>query len=220
MYIIICGADLTGKGLAKRLTEQKHDVVVIDTDLAACEEIYANFGTVTINGSATDIEIIESAGIDMCDVAVATMRNDADNLAFAMLAKHYGVKQIIVKMNDPNYEDVYKKVGVRNISRGTELLIDQIMLNIENPELKTLIYFGNIEICIFAIPESARCVGQKVAGIAMLKGFPKQINVTCIFKDSTNSYIIPRGDTEIESKDKVFICGSIDDIKEAVKYLS
>ena len=220
MYIIICGADLTGKGLAKRLTEQKHDVVVIDTDLAACEEIYANFGTVTINGSATDIEIIESAGIDMCDVAVATMRNDADNLAFAMLAKHYGVKEIIVKMNDPNYEDVYKKVGVRNISRGTELLIDQIMLNIENPELKTLIYFGNIEICIFAIPDDAQCVGQKVADIAKLKGFPKQINVTCIFKDSTNSYLIPRGDTEIESKDKVFLCGSIEDIKEAVKYLS
>ena len=113
MYIIICGADLTGKGLAKRLSQQKQDVVVIDTNLAACEEIYANYGTVTINGNATDIEILESAGIDRCDVGVATMRNDADNLAFAMLAKHYKVPQIIVKMNDPNYEDVYKTVGVK-----------------------------------------------------------------------------------------------------------
>ena len=220
MYIIICGADLTGKGLAKRLSQQKHDVVVIDMNLAACEEIYANYGTVTINGNATDIEILESAGIDRCDVGVATMRSDADNLAFAMLAKHYKVPQIIVKMNDPKYEDVYKTVGVKNISRGTELLIDQIMLNIESPELRTVICFGNIEICIFIIPENAHCVGQKVAELASLKGFPEQINITSIFKDSTNSYIIPRGDTVLNEMDKVFLCGSIQDIKEAVKFLS
>lgn len=220
MYIIICGADLTGKGLAKRLSQQKHDVVVIDVNLAACEEIYANYGTVTINGNATDIEILESAGIDRCDVGVATMRSDADNLAFAMLAKHHKVPQIIVKMNDPKYEDVYKTVGVKNISRGTELLIDQIMLNIEDPELRTVICFGNIEICIFIIPKNAHCVGQKVAELVSLKGFPEQINITCIFKDSTNSYIIPRGDTELNEMDKVFLCGSIQDIKEAVKFLS
>jgi len=220
MYIIICGADLTGKGLAQRLTQQKHDVVVIDKNPVACEEIYANFGTVTINGNATDIEILESAGIDRCDVAVATMRNDADNLAFAMLAKHYKVPQVIVKMNDPNYEGVYKTVGVRNISRGTELLIDQIMLNIESPELRTVISLGNIEICIFMIPEDAECVGKKVAEVATLKGFPIHINITCIFKDSTNSFIIPRGDTVLNGRDKVFLCGSIQDIKEAKEYLS
>jgi len=220
MYIIICGADLTGRGLAQRLTQQKHDVVVIDMNPTACEEIYASYGTVTINGNATDIETLESAGIDRCDVAVATMRSDADNLAFAMLAKHYNVSQVIVKMNDPKYEDVYKTVGVRNISRGTELLIDQIMLNIESPELRTVISFGNIEICIFMIPENAQCVGRKISDVTTLPGFPKHINITSIFKDSTNSFIIPRGDSQLNGRDKVFLCGSIQDIKEAVKYLS
>jgi len=220
MYIIICGADLTGKGLAQRLTQRKHDVVVIDMNLAACEEIYANYGIVTVNGNATDIETLESAGINRCDVALATMGSDADNFAFAMLAKHYKVPQIIVKINDPKYEDVYKTVGVRNISRGTELLIDQIMLNIESPELRTLICFGNIDICIFLIPENARYAGKTVTEITLLKGFPKQINITCIFKYSTNSYVVPRGDTEINERDKVFLCGSIKDVKKAVKFLS
>ncbi len=219
MYIIISGADLTGKGLAKRLSQQKHDVVVIDIDIAACEEVYANYGTVTINGNATDLEILESAGIHRCDVAVATMRSDADNLAFAMLAKHYKVSQVIVKMNDPKYEDVYKTFGVKNISRGTELLVDQIMLNIESPELRTVISFGNIEICIFIIPENAQCVGEKVADVASRNGFPKEINITSIFKNSTNSFIIPRGDTKLNAGDKVFLCGKIQDIKEAAKFM-
>ncbi|HDY86836.1 MAG TPA: hypothetical protein ENH82_01830, partial [bacterium] len=64
------------------------------------------------------------------------------------------------------------------------------------------------------------CVGQKVAKVVSRKGFPKEINITCIFKNSTNSFIIPRGDTELKANDKVFLCGSIKDIKEAVKFLS
>jgi len=135
MYFIIGGGGLIGSGLVQKLTAQKHDVVVIDRDHGECEDIYAKYGAVTIHGNATDLETLEDAGVEHCDVAVATMKNDADNLAFAMLSKHHGVSQVIVRMNDPKYEDVYKAVGVMNISRGAELLISQIMFTIESPEL-------------------------------------------------------------------------------------
>ena len=84
---MIAGGGLIGKGLAQRLVQQKHDVVVIDQDPNVCEEIYAKYGAISIQGNATDLETLESAGIERCEVAVAAMRNDADNLAFALLAK-------------------------------------------------------------------------------------------------------------------------------------
>ena len=219
MYVLIGGGGLIGRGLVQKLTEQKHDVVIIDLDHGICEELYAKYGAVTIHGNATDLDTLENAGIDRCDVAVATMKNDADNLAFAMLAKHNGVSQVIVRMNDPKYEDVYKTVGVKNISRGAELLISQIMFSIESPELRTIISFAEIEICIFIIPVNAKCVGQKVASLVLQKGFPEAIIITCVFKNSTNSFIIPKGNTVIDEKDKVFICGSKEDIKVAAKFM-
>ena len=220
MYVMIAGGGLIGKGLTKRLAQQKHDVVVIDLNPEVCEEIYARYGAVTINGNTTDLETLERAGIERCDVAVATMNDDSDNLAFALLAKHFNVSQIIVKMNDPKYENIYKTVGVKNISRGTELLIDQIMVNIESPELRTVISLSNIEIAIFIIPDHAKCVGQTVAKTVNQKGFPREIIFTCLAHEDTGLFRIPRGDTILNAGDKVFLCGAMKDMKTAVKFLS
>ena len=220
MYVLIVGGGTIGKGLVERLSHQKHDVIVVDVNEEVCEEIYAKFGAVTIIGNATDPETLRDAGIERCDVAVAALGSDAENLAFAMLAKHFKVSQVIVKMNDPSFEEVYRTVGVKNISRGKELLISQIMLNIESPEVRTIISFDNIEISLFVIPEHAQCAGKKVADIVSKKGFPLEIVMTCIFDSVKHSYKIPRGSTVLNVGDRVFLCGTMHDIKEAVKYLS
>jgi trk system potassium uptake protein TrkA len=220
MYIIIAGGGVIGKNLARQLVQQKHDVVVVEVDAKACEEIYAKYGAVTINGDATDLGILEGAGIERCDIAVAVMRKDSDNLEFALLAKHHKVSQIIVRMNDPKYEEVYKTVGVDSIARTTGLLIDQIMVNIESPELRKVIGLETIEICIFNIPMDSKCQGKTIAKVVEQKGFPRNINFTCVFEDSTKSFIVPRGNTVLNAKDRVFLCGRRTDIKTATKFLS
>ena len=219
MYIIIAGGGAIGKGLTKKLANQKHEVVVIDQNSEVCEDIYARYGAITINGNSTDVETLEGAGIDRCDIAVATMKDDPDNLAFALLAKNYDVKQIIVKMNDEKYERIYKTVGVKNISRGTELLIDQILLSIESPELRTVISLGNIEISVFIIPPRAVCVGETVAEVVNQKGFPRELVIACVYDDSVDSFSIPRGDTTLNAHDRVFLCGSRKNMEKAIKFL-
>ena len=64
MYIMIGGGGFIGKGITKELVELRHDVVVIDNDPEACEDIYAKYGAITIQGNATELETLESAGID------------------------------------------------------------------------------------------------------------------------------------------------------------
>lgn len=169
MYIIIAGGGIIGGNLAQKLVQLKHDVVVIDLDTQACEAVYAKYGAVTINGNATELEVLESAGIARCDVAVAVMRRDSNNLEFALLAKHYAVSQIIVRMNNPKYEDVYKSVGVHDIARTTGLLIDQIMVN---------------------IPEDAGCHGRTVEKVVGQRNFPKNIICSCVYKESRGSLFV------------------------------
>ncbi len=219
MYIIIGGGGFIGRGITKELVEQRHDVVVIDIDSEACKEIYAKYGAVVIQGNATDLDILESAGIDKCDIALAVMTDDSDNLAFSLLAKHFNVPQIIVRMTDPKYEEVYETVGVDNIARVTKLLIDQIMVNIGSPELRKVINFGDVEICNFDIPENAQCIGRTIADVVSHKGFPKTCTITCIFDDASNSFVIPRGDHILKQKDRVFLCGLRNNIRKAVLLL-
>ena len=219
MYVVIAGGGLIGRGLAQKLANQKHEVVVIDQNPEVCEDIYAKFGAITINGNSTDIDILESAGIDHCDIAVATMKDDSDNLAFSLLAKDYNVKQIVVKMNDQKYERIYKAVGVKNISRGTELLIDQILLSIESPGLRTVISLGSIEISVFIIPSKAACVGKTVAEVVNQNGFPRKLVITCVYDDDKDEFSIPRGDTILNAHDRVFLCGVRKNMEKAIKFL-
>ena len=69
MYIVIAGAGLVGRGLARRLTEGKHDVTVIDANREVCEEVYARLGTPTIHGEATSIAVLEEAELGRADCA-------------------------------------------------------------------------------------------------------------------------------------------------------
>ncbi len=219
MYIMIAGGGLIGRGLAEQLVKQNHDVVVIDIDPEVCENIYSRYGAVTINGNATDLDTLESAGIERCDVAVAVMQKDVDNMAYTLLAKHFTVSQIIVRMIDPKYEDVYRSFGVKNIARSTKLLIDQIMVNIESPELRKVISLGKIEICIYNIPDNVSCEGKTVAEVVNESGFPREVNIACVYKDSLNNFVVSHGETILSAGDRAFLCGTREDIKSAVKHL-
>ena len=219
MYIMIGGGGLVGRSLAEKLVPLRHDVVVIDSDIKACEEVYAKYGAVTIHGNITNLDTLISAGIERCDVAVATMRKDADNLAFALLARHYQVPQIMVRMIDPKFEAIYKTAGVTNIARGLEFVINQIFINIESPELRGVITLGDIEMCIYNIPKNAKCVGQTIAKVTSRTGFPKNINIGCVYDDSMNLFIVAKGGTELNPKDRLFIIGVKEDIKRAIKFI-
>ena len=90
MRIIVCGAGVTGYQLIKMLVANKHDVVVIDVNREVCEAVYAETGAMTIHGSGTDVRILEKAGAKQAHVMLCLVRNDADNIAIAILSKSLG----------------------------------------------------------------------------------------------------------------------------------
>ncbi len=220
MYIIIVGGGLIGKGLTKILVEAKHDVVVIDKDSEVCEDIYANYGAVSITGDATKIETLKNAHITKADVAIGVTPNDSVNLAFSILAKHFKVPQIMVRMSDPSYEDVYKFAGVTNIARATQLLIDQFIVNIESPELRKVINIGDLVIDIINMPDNSVYDNKKIVDLVKTKKFPENVTITALYKDKEKKFIAPRGNQLLNSKDRIFMCGKPEDIRKAAKIIT
>lgn len=222
MYIIVAGGGMVGGGLIKRLLENKHDVVLIEQDKELCEKLYSQTGVVAINGGVNQIGILREAKISKADVFVAATGNDADNLAAAILAKSFGVPQIIVRMRDPEYENAYRVAGVDTIVRVTDLMVNQMLMEIEKPEVQKITTIGSGKADIFrvVVPEGAKVSGKSVKDITVSRKFPAQCTFVAVYKKQKEEFTIPRGAQVIEEGDELFLISAADNIKEASEFLT
>ncbi|MGM0499821.1 MAG: potassium channel family protein [Bacillota bacterium] len=220
MYIIIAGGGIAGRNLTKNLVN-KHDVIVIEKEQSVAEKIYSRYGAVTVLGSATRIDILKEAGIEKCDVAIAVMRDDADNLSFSLLAKNFGVEKILVRMREPEYENAYEMAGATNIAATMELIVDRFITDIEEPDVRKVASLGDgkAEVSILTIPPESRISGMKISEIVSQKNFPENCVIAGIFDKAQDRYIVPRGNREIFAGNQVFLVASKDDMERAADFL-
>jgi trk system potassium uptake protein TrkA len=221
MYIVITGGGMVGGGLVRMLLDNKHDVVLVEKNKEICDKLYAETGVIAINGSATSIEALNEAGINKADVLVAATGQDADNLACAILAKSFEVPQIIVRMRDPAYKNAYIVAGVHSIVRMTDLMVSQIMMDIENPQVRriTSIGGGKADIFLVIVPEHAKIAGKSVQDIVGSRHFPSQCVFIAVYNKQTEEFSIPRGQQIINEGDELFLISTAENIKKAVDLL-
>lgn len=222
MRIIVAGAGVTGYLLLKMLVAKKHDVVVIDVDREVCEEVYAETGAMTIHGSATDIRTLEKAGTQNSDIFLCLVRHDSDNIAISILAKSLGVRSIIALLRKPEYEAAYKSAGVTTLISLTDLLLHQLMMEIEQPNVKSIMPLGGGKAEIYAveIPPGAKSIGMTVREITEQTGFPKECVFVGIYHEDSDIFCIPRGDHDLKEWDTVFLVSNGQFIKPATDFLT
>lgn len=221
MFVIVAGAGLIGSEITRMLAQNKHDVVVMDVDRNVCEAVHAETGAMTIHGSATNIQILEEAGALKADVMLCLMRNDADNIACALLANSLRIPRIIARLRDPRYEQAYKMAGITAIVRMADLLLNQIMMEIEQPKVRKIMTLRGGEAQIYAvkIPEKARSIGMAIKEITQAKYFPKECVFMGIYRESEGDFMIPRGNHVLREGDIVFLVSKSQYIKKATDFL-
>jgi trk/ktr system potassium uptake protein len=222
MRVVVAGAGVTGYQVIKMLVANKHDVVVIDRDRETCETVYAETGAVIIHGSATDIRILEKAGVRNSDAVACLLRDDGDNIASAILAKSLKVPSIIAVLRKPDYEEAYRTVGVTKIISTTDLLANQIMMEIEQPKVKKIMSIGGGKAEIYAvqIPVEAKSVGMTIRHIAQDKKFPQDCVFVGIYNEADDHFSIPRGDHMFNKWDTVFLISPSGSVKQATDFLT
>ena len=222
MYIIVAGGGMVGGVLVNKLLENKHDVVLIEQNKAICDKVYSESGVIAISGGATSIEALVEAGIQKADVLVAATGSDADNLACAILAKSYDVPRIIVRMRNPAYKNAYRVAGVDSIIRVTDLMVSQMMMDIENPEVRriTTIGGGRADIFVIIVPEQAKVAGKRIKDIVGSRHFPSQCVFIAVYNEKTEELAIPRGEQIINEGDELFLVSTTENIRQAVDFLT
>ncbi len=121
MYVIIAGCGRVGSELAKLLSNEGHNVVVIDKSQGSFDRLGGTFNGLTLVGNGFDLSLLKQAGIEKADAFCAVTNGDNTNLVSAQVAKKiFKVPKVIARVYDPQRAHIYAALGLDIIS-GTIL---------------------------------------------------------------------------------------------------
>ena len=121
MYVIIVGCGRVGAELGKLLSNDGHDVVIIDKKALAFNRLGGVFNGITLVGNGFDPDLLKEAGVVKADVFCALTNGDNTNLISAQVAKKiFAVPKVIARVYDPERAQIYQSLGLDIIS-GTIL---------------------------------------------------------------------------------------------------
>ena len=164
MYIIIAGCRKVGLNLANVLSQENHDVVIIDSDPKNFEPLGSGFNGVTITGMPIDEDILRSAGIERADALAAVTSDDNMNVMVSQIARElYHVPIVITRVYDPERETVFNKMGLLTIC-PTTLAVEKIK-DLLIPQNRQEIVFNGSKVLFFAVKPARHDVGKSMGAI-------------------------------------------------------
>ena len=226
MRIVIAGAGEVGTHLAKMLSNEEQNIVLMDQDGKKLERASHHLEVLPIEGSPTLLSDLERAHVAGADLFVGVTPDEATNVMACMLAKRVGARHTIARINNPEYlESEYnilmEELGVDSMIYPEELAAREIGSIIEYPWARQYVTLFNGALALVGVKvrNGAPIVGQYLKDLKMLLPGDdgKYFHVVAIKRDFDT--LIPRGNTRIEHNDLVFFTCDVDHI-DLVRKLS
>jgi trk system potassium uptake protein TrkA len=137
MKIVILGCGRVGASLATLMSNEDHDVTIIDQNPDAFARLGSEYRGVTEVGDGTDEDVLRRAGLEDADAFAAVTNGDNRNIMAAQIAKYiFRVKKVICRIYDPIRQETYNSLGLESISPtivGAKLMRDALT----NPAVRT-----------------------------------------------------------------------------------
>ena len=103
MRIIIIGNGKVGYTLAKQLSGENHELVLIDKNAEALSNAEGVLDILCMEGSGASIRVLQEAGVRGADLVVAVTGSDELNIVCCLIAKKLGAKHTVCRIRNPEY---------------------------------------------------------------------------------------------------------------------
>jgi len=202
MYVVIAGAGKVGWNLARELMAKRHEVTVIESDRSRYLTVEQELEHAIQYGDATELWVLERAGINRADLTIAVTGDDEDNLLICQLAKEkYLCERIIARVNNPRNRQYFELLGIQPAVSATDLILR--LIEHEVPSYGTVHLLDlrdeQLEIIEVEVPAGSPVIGQRVSEISL----PEGALIISILRDGRG--FVPKADTEVQDGDEVLL---------------
>jgi trk system potassium uptake protein TrkA len=202
MYVIIAGGGKVGWNLARELLDKGHEVTLLEGHreryLTIEEELEHNVQY----GDATELWVLERAGIQRADLVIAVTGDDEDNLLISQMAKEkYLCERIIARVNNPRNRQWFELLGIAPAVSATDLILRLIEHEVPSYGLVHLLDLRDeqLEIIEVEVTPGSPAAGSPVSDMDL----PEGALVISVLRDGKG--FVPKADTVVEAGDEVLL---------------
>jgi trk system potassium uptake protein TrkA len=174
MYILVAGGGKVGANVTRTLISWGHEVTLIEQRRDRFERLEAEFEHRVQVGDATEMFVLERAGIRRPpDLLVAVTGDDEDNIVICQMAReHFGVQKVIARVNDPRNQEHFDLLGIQPTVSATANVLAMIEHEVPEHELIHLLELKreSLEIVEVQIDKDSPSVGKRIDRLALPDG--------------------------------------------------
>jgi len=215
MKIIVAGAGEVGRHLAKMLSRERHNIVVLDTDEDVLANLNANYDLTTLAGSPVSIEKLKEAGAKSADLFIAVTPDESRNLTACILATKLGVKKTVARIDNPEYlQDAHKsffeQLGIHSLIYPEMLAAEEIVNSLKRPWARQWHEFcgGKLILVGVKVRSSAPIVEKPLVEL-----FKDEVNYRIAAIKRQSRTLIPTGKDMVLAGDLVYFITAPDAIE-------
>jgi trk system potassium uptake protein TrkA len=199
MKVIVMGCGRIGSQVSQLLSDQGHDVTVIDHDSNSEGRLGPTFRGSVIKGLGFDRNVLKQAKIEQVDAFVAASRSDNANIVAARIARNiFHVPRVVARLYDPRRAEIYQRLGLTTIS-STNWGAERIFQVLTHVDIDVWDTFGSGDVALVHIELPPQLSGRNI----MQLNVPGEIMVVSITRN--DHAFIPATGTEFHEGDLVHL---------------
>ncbi len=219
MKIVIGGAGEVGSHLAKLLSRENQDIILIDSDADKLAPLDANYNLMTLQGSPTSFDTLREARVDKCDLFIAVTPYETANVTACAVAKALGAKKTVARIDNYEYmkrenREFLNKFGVNDTIYPEYLAALEIKTALTHTWVRHWFELHDGELILVGVKmrENTSIIGMQLRDLTFTH---HNFHVSAIKR--RHETIIPRGDDVIRVNDILYFTTTrehVDDLRE------
>jgi len=220
MRIIVAGAGEVGTHLAKLLSSENHEIVIIDSDGRRLGNLAATCDLLTLRGDVTSRKLLMEAGTDKADLFIAVTTLEDTNIISAIMAKKLGAKLTVVRIGTSEQlyretRDIYTDLGIDSFIYPEKIAAREITNSLHQSGISTNVEFsgGRLSLLAVKIDKNALIINKTVREIDEV--YKTEYRTVAILRNGKT--IIPDDDDHYEPNDTVYMIATPANIKNILR---
>lgn len=219
MRIVIAGAGEVGTHLAKMLSDEEQDIIVMDVDNKKLEPL-ENYNLLTHQGSAISFSDLNAIKTGACDLFIAVTKSEARNILSCSMAKRLGARKTVARIDNDEFfnarwREHFTTLGIDHLIYPEMLAAKEISSALKRTWARNWfeLFDGELIVVGVKIRNNARIVDKMLKEMSDISQY---LHVSAIKRN--REIIIPRGDDRVKENDIVYIATTrdhIDEVREA-----